>query len=1203
MKCPVCQTESHEEAKYCSDCGYALRAVRKDMEEDAVGNPSYTPKFLKESFLTSKSAIEGERKVVTVLFADVVNSTSFAERLDPEEVHAIMDGCFKILMEEVHKYGGTINQFRGDGIMALFGAPYATENHAQRAGLSALGIQDVLKVYGDELKARFGIDFMMRIGLSSGSVVVGSIGDELRMDYTADGDTTNLASRMESMAKPGTVLVTKDTYKKSMDQLEFRSMGKVSVKGKKGPLEVYELKGKRSPGPQVLGARRIYSELVGRKKELNLLEFHVLKVLNGEGSIINLVGEAGIGKSRLIGELKKKETVKRVTLLEGRSLAIGRNLSFHPIIDILKSWAGIREEETEAESLRKLEQAVRLVYPKETGEVLPFIATIMGLKSIGKYAERVKGIEGVPLEKLILKNMRDLIARASRFTPIVFILEDLQWSDLTTIEFLESLFKLAEDHRVLFINVFRSGYRETGDRLLETVRTRHPEISLDIHLDPLNRNRCETLITNLTKARRLPNVTRRRIIRRAEGNPFFIEEVVRSFIDEGVMEPESGTFTGLNGIDSVTIPENIRDVIMARIDRLDEDTKDLLKVASVIGRHFFREILVKTIGSIQGIDERIEYLKEIQLIRERETMGEVEYLFKHGLTQEATYQSILLNTRTPLHLKVARVVESVFPDKLHAFYGILAYHYSKGENLQKAEEYLLKAGEEAARSSASGEALNYYHEALKLYLHLSRYREPQDPEKVSMLEKNIGFALFNKGRYTEALIYFDRVLERWGVRSPKNRITERLGLISDLLRLIIYLYLPLERGIKTPDKRDHETFSLMEKKLISLAFIEPRRYFVEFLRSLSWARPLDIMGIPNGPSRYSGASALFSWTGFSFTLSRKILEYMEDLINREDPGELLDYKLYGLYYDYFVGNWKKHADADQPLLDHNLKMGKFWQVSTYLFFISSIKVDQGLFEEAQGLIEKLSEIWEADENENTREYIYSLRIRSFLKARRLHEARIEVEEAISFASHTCRELASLYYVGLRAIIEVLQRKTQDAHESLLQAREIRRREDFSIPLFMSSYLTGQFMLDLHLLEEAVLSNATSKIRRHRRAAAKSGKQALKNCRKYASDRIEIYRLMGVYHWLIQRQDKATQWWRRSMEAAEGMGARLDLPRTHMEIGKRLSEKRSRSQELDGITSSDYLEKARARFEQMQAWWDVEEVGKVIAFRQQPEARR
>jgi len=1202
MRCPACQKENLKEARYCSDCGYALETLEKDMKEYVTGDMSYTPKFLKESVLTSKSAIKGERKVVTVLFADVANSTTLAERLDPEEVHEIMDGCFKILSDEVHKYGGTINQFTGDGIMALFGAPYATENHAQRACLSALGIQDALKVYAGDLKTRFEIDFMMRIGLSSGSVVVGSIGDELRMDYTAKGDTTNLASRMESMAKPGTVLVTKGTYRKSMDQFEFRSLGKVPVKGKEALLEVYELRGKRS-GAQVLGARRISSELVGREKELNRLELHLLKVINGEGSIINVVGEAGIGKSRLIAELKKKEAINKVSLLEGRSLAIGRNLSFHPIVDILKSWAGITEEETEAESLRKLDQAVRLVYPKQTDEVLPFIATLMGLKLTRKYAERLKGIEGEPLEKLILKTIRDLIIRASRFTPIVFILDDLQWSDITTIEFLESLFRLAEDHRVLFINVFRPGYRETGGRLLDTVSARHPEIGLNLYLDPLKRSWCEALIINLTKAHGLPSVTRRRIIKRAEGNPFFIEEVVRSLIDEGVMEPESGTFKALNGIDSVTIPENIRDVIMARIDRLDEDTKDLLKVASVIGRHFFHKILLKTIPSIQGMDERLEYLKEIQIIRERERMGEVEYLFKHGLTQEATYQSILLNARKALHLKVAGAIEAVFPDKLHAFYGILAYHYSKGENLQKAEEYLLKAGEEAARSSASGEALNYYHEALKLYLHLSRYREPPDPEKVSMLEKNIGLALFNKGRYAEALIYFDNVLERRGIGSPKNRITEALGLVFDLLRLIFYLYLPLKRGKKPPTERDHETFSMMEKKLISLAFIAPRRYFVEFLRALRWARPLDITGISNGPSRYSGASTLFSWTGISFTLSRKILEHVENLINREAPGELLDYKLYGLYYDYFVGNWRKYSDADQEaLLDHNLKMGKFWQVSTYLFFITSIRIDQGLFEDAWGLIKRLSEIWETYENENTREYIFSLRIRWFLKARRLHEAQKEVEEAIGFANQTSRELTAMYYLGFKAILQVLQKEVQDAHASLVQAGEIRRKEGFSIPLFKSSQLTGQFLLDLHLLEEAVLSNAASQIRKHGRAAANSGKQALKNCSKYAIERVEVYRLMGVFYWLNLRQGKAIQWWRRSMEVAEAMDARLELSRTHMEIGKRLSEKRSRYQELDGTTPSEYLERARAAFEEMQAWPDVEEVHKIIAFRQPPDGR-
>jgi class 3 adenylate cyclase len=443
--------------------------------------------------------IEGERKLVTVLFADVAHYTGISSRLEPEQVHGILSGCFKILMDEIHKYEGTVNQFTGDGVMALFGAPLAHEDHAIRACHAALAIQQALEPYTERMREDHGIEFQMRIGLNSGPVVVGGIGDNLRMDYTATGDTTNLAFRIQGLAEAGTTCVGEETYQLTRGMFHFEALDKRTVKGKAEAISVYKLLSPRSEAhrPRLGAERTIYSKMVGRDRELEKLELQVLKAVNGQGSVVNIVGEAGIGKSRLVAELKGRETVKRVNLLEGRAISIGRNLSFHPIIDLLKQWTGIREDDDPGAVFQKLQQAVRDLAPQEAGELVPFVATLMGISLWGKYAERVKGLEGEALERLILKSFRDLLIKAAERTALVIVMEDLHWADTSSLELLETLFRLAETQRILFLNVFRPGFPETGERIRKALKERLPVYHLEMVLEPLDERMCEALIGNM----------------------------------------------------------------------------------------------------------------------------------------------------------------------------------------------------------------------------------------------------------------------------------------------------------------------------------------------------------------------------------------------------------------------------------------------------------------------------------------------------------------------------------------------------------------------------------------------------------------------------------------------------------------------------------------------------------------------------------
>jgi len=496
--CPHCSRPLPPTAQFCDHCGHDLQRPNS-YPLDTSRPHSYTPPFLAEKILTSRSALQGERKIVTVLFADVAHYTGISSQLDPEQVHEILNGCFRILMSEVHRYEGTINQFTGDGIMALFGAPLAHEDHAQRACHAALAIQRALGSYAERMREDYGIEFQMRIGLNSGPVVVGAIGDDLRMDYTAVGDTTNLAFRVEGLAEAGTTCVSEETCQLTQGMFHFEALGKKTVKGKAEAISVYKL---LSPRPEAhrprLGAERmIYSAMVGRDRELQKLELQVLKAINGQGSIVNVIGEAGIGKSRLVVELKGRETMKRVTLLEGRAISIGRKLSFHPIIDLLKQWMRIREDDDPGAAFYKLQQAARNLAPEEASELVPFVATLLGIPLWGKYAERVKGLEGEALEKLILKSLRDLLLKATERSPLVIVIEDLHWADTSSLELLESLFRLAETQRILFLNLFRPGFPETGERILKTLQERLPVYHLEMVLEPLDERMSEELIGNM----------------------------------------------------------------------------------------------------------------------------------------------------------------------------------------------------------------------------------------------------------------------------------------------------------------------------------------------------------------------------------------------------------------------------------------------------------------------------------------------------------------------------------------------------------------------------------------------------------------------------------------------------------------------------------------------------------------------------------
>ena len=1184
MRCPKCQHENPEAQKFCGDCGYNLRDVAGISSKRFSHPQSYTPKFLVDKILTNKSIIEGERKLVTVFFADVVGFSSFSEKLDPEKVHRIMDGAFRIMMDEIHAYEGTINQFTGDGVMALFGAPIAHEDHARRACHAALAFQKAMREYGEGIKRDLGVNFSMRAGLNTGSVVVGSIGDDLRMDYTAVGDTVNLASRMESNARPGTILVSNNTYKRVKQHFKFTSLGKVKVKGKETPLDVYELVDAIKRPKSGLD-RQIVSEMVGRETELNRLEIQVLKAVNGEGSVVNIIGEAGIGKSRLVAELKNKEVMKQATLLEGRAISMGRNLSFHPVIDLLKQWARIREGDSETAALSKLEVAIRQVYPEEMQEVLPFIATLMGIKLSGRYAERIKGIEGEALEKLILKNVRNLLIKATEIRPLVIVIEDLHWADMSSIELMESLLRLAETQRVIFINVFRPGHKDTGDRIAETTKENLPVYYVEIVLKPLDGRMSEKLINNMLNIRGLHLSVIDKIVERSGGNPFFIEEVVRSFIDEEAVIAKDGAFEVTEKINSMVIPHTINDVLMARIDRLEEKTRNLVKLASVIGRSFFYRILTEVAQTVEDIDNRLSYLKEIQLIRDRRRLEELEYLFKHALAQEAAYESILVQKRKELHLKVADSIEKVFKERLHEFYGMLAIHYSRGENEDKAEEYLIKAGEAALESSGSSEALYYFNEALNLYL--KKYGENADPEKVAILEKNIALAFYNRGLCVEAVEYINKVLSYFGEKSPKYLISSILKFFNCFSHILIAVYFPFIKFKRIPTKKDVDIVNLFFKKLEALAVIDPKTFFIESFPFFRILTNLDLEKVETGVGMLTGASCTFSWTGISFRLSGKILEVCKNKIDKIGVKSL-HYEFAELLHNCLSGDWDIIKEYDDYLVDQNLSIGILFYPAFYSYWNCIFSFERGRFKDALRMINRLSEIADVYEHDWSRVSRYTLNTSLLMKYRKFNDALIESEEGINFSRKKDFGIWAFQLFSLKARIHIMLGDISEAENLLDSANKI-LAEITVVPYYLSHFLLTQFIMNLYRLKKSIKTGDKTEIAINRKRSIKTGKKAVKNSWKEANDRTETYKLMGIFYWLINKQKRALNWWSKSVKEGEHLRAHLELSRTYMEIGKRLLEPNSKYKSMNGIKAEEYLVKARNMFEEMNLQWDLEKL--------------
>src|SRR3990170_2305547 len=741
LACPSCATSLPLEARFCFHCGYSLPDKGGGPAPQSSGSPlsrlqQYIPKELLAKLEASRDrraesgAMEGERRVVTMLFCDVTGSTAMAEQLDPEEWAEVMNGAFEHLLAPVYRYEGTLARLMGDAILAFFGAPIAHEDDPQRAVLAGLGILEGIRAYRERVLRERGLDFDVRVGINTGLVVVGEIGSDLRVEYTAMGDAVNIAARMEQTALPGTVRISHDTYRLVSKVFEFESLGEIEVKGRAAPVTAYRALLALPGAIQPRGVEGLRSPLVGRARELDLLHSRVQELLAGRGQIVSLIGEAGLGKSRLVAELRQglvergllgphTERAGHLDLptpagtlrwLEGRSLSYETTTPYAPFVDLLSALFSLQPGTQENEAYAALQRQVGEIAPERRSDLAPFLATLLGIQSGGDDFDRVRYLEPPQLRGRVFAALRELVERLAAAEPLILVFEDLHWIDPTSLEVLELLLPITDRAPLMILALIRPQRQEPSWRFHETAERDYSHRYSAAMLESLDEKDSRALVANLLHIEDLPEKVRALILKKAEGNPFFVEEVIRSLLDGGLVVRHNGHWRATREIENISVPNTLAGVITARLDRLDEQAKRLVQTASVIGREFAVEVLAQVHTASPALETSLTELQRRELIREKSRTPQWIFLFKHVLTQETAYASVLLSRRRELHQRVAESLERTDPNRVHE----IARHFLEAKEDQLALPFLIEAGNRAARAYATAEATGYYRRALQI---------------------------------------------------------------------------------------------------------------------------------------------------------------------------------------------------------------------------------------------------------------------------------------------------------------------------------------------------------------------------------------------------------------------------------------------------------------------------------------------------------
>jgi len=806
MKCPKCQFENRENARYCKDCGARLELVCPKC--GIVYEPG--SKFCDECghSLAQESQIEiaesnskGERKHVTVLFSDLSGYTTMSEKLDPEEVKEITGRVFDDVSKIVSKYDGFIEKYAGDAIMALFGVTQSHEDDPVRAVKSAEEIHDLVKTLSPQYEEKIGQPLAMHSGINTGLVVTGELNLEKGVHGVA-GDTINVASRLSSIAEPGDILIGPDTYARAEGFFNFESLEPAEVKGKAKPIPIYKYLSSSEQPRKIHRLHGVRSDLISRKAEMSQLSEAIENLANGQGSVFSVTGTAGTGKSRLIEEFKTTLNLEEVQWREGHAYPYSQNNPYFPLIDLINRTLLIEEVDSPDKIKEKIESSIRLLIGGQD-DITPYIGSLYSLN----YPE-IENVSPEYWKSELHRGMLLLLSALAKQGLTIICMEDLHWADPSSLELVRFLISEIREP-VIFICVYRPIITMFSSHQISAL----PHPYHEINLKDLSRTESQEMVQSLLRTDRIPSDLQRFIREKVEGNPFYLEEAVNSLIESDFLARDDGGWRITQQISEANISSTIQGVISARVDRLAIESKRILQEASVIGRSFYFEILKRITELKQSIDQSLSGLERLDLIKTKAIQPDLEYIFKHALTQEVVYNGLLKKERREIHEQIGLVMEQLFQERLPEFYETLAFHFKQGRSFHKAIDYLMKSGEKSIKRYAVEESNRYYEEAFELLASKSdRSREEEErlielfskwalvfycrgdfkqltdlllanedlaatlnnQAKAGMYYAWLGFSIFFRGKLKESYRYLSKALEL-GEEANKQRVVPPAG--------------------------------------------------------------------------------------------------------------------------------------------------------------------------------------------------------------------------------------------------------------------------------------------------------------------------------------------------------------------------------------------------------------------------------------------
>jgi len=785
LTCSECGANNPAENNFCNECGSDLQTVIEvsDHITETISPPVYPSK---ETIVTDASSITGERKHVTVLFSDLTGYTAMSEKLDPEEVKEITSRIFGEISKVVGKYDGFIEKYAGDAVMALFGVPMAHEDDPIRAVKAAREIHELVDAISPEIENKIQQPISMHTGINTGLVVTGEVNVD-RGTHGVAGDTINLASRLCNLAKPGEILIDIDTCRQTEGHFACEYLEETTVKGKADPVQVHKVLSQRDKPVTIHRLSGLRANLIGRKVELAELSEAVENLGEGRGRIFSICGTAGTGKSRLVEEFKATLDFEQIQWIEGHAYAYSQNIPYFPLIDLLNRILHIEENDPPERVREKVESGIENLVGKQE-EIIPYVG---GLYSLS-YPE-VEDVSPEFWKSRLQSATKAILSALANKAPTIYFLEDLHWADPSSVELLRQACLEIRDPAIVLC-VYRPTFSLfTGHQLGGVGNYYH-----EIQLQDLSRSESQDMLESLLKTSNIPSDLKRLVQSKAEGNPFYLEELVNSLIESETLIQDNGHWRITRSISEVEVSSSIHGLIAGRLDRLDKETKRILQEASVIGRAFLYEILIKITELKDFIVRGLSMLERIDMIRTRVLQPDLEYMFKHPLTQEVVYNSVLKKERQEIHEQIALVMEGVFKGRLPEFYETLAFHFKNGQSKLKAVDYLMKSGEKSLRRYALEESNQYYSDAFDLlsdnadrtkeentilidllikwafvFYYLGSFRRLADllishedlakslgdKSRFGMFKAWIGFAIFNRGKMTDSYQYLTEALK------------------------------------------------------------------------------------------------------------------------------------------------------------------------------------------------------------------------------------------------------------------------------------------------------------------------------------------------------------------------------------------------------------------------------------------------------------